>query len=294
MKKQTLAILACAVSALFAQTVAEMPSIDPKLTCKASFDEVYKNSTAWRDAAADRMSALVATRIYVLDKVPEDKRNGQQYETELKLCHYSVKLFKLQLERVALTQKYIDAQKEIILVKDSLMNSLNASFGNERARLESQVIDSKRAIAEKDYLLTKQKEEAEKKLDALRSKTISVYKDVRGTILSMSDILFETAKADLKPELKENLAEIAGILKNLLTGATVVIEGHTDNVGNAAANKKLSEQRASEVSKYLASRGVAKNRLKAIGYGLTKPIADNATDEGKAKNRRVELVIKDK
>jgi len=292
--KKALVILACTASVLFAQKVEEMPSIDPKLTCQQSFDEVYKNSGPWRDAAADRISALVATRIYRLNKTPEDQRQGHIYETELKLCHYSVKLFQMQLERVALTQKYINAQKEIIQVKDSLINSLNATFGNERARLESQIIDSKRALAEKDYLLTKQKEEADKKLDALRSKTISVYKDARGTILSMSDILFEFGKADLKQELKENLAEIAGILKNLLTTSTVVIEGHTDNVGKADDNKKLSQRRADEVLKYLASRGVAKNRLKSVGYGLTKPVADNATEEGKAKNRRVELVIKDK
>jgi len=296
MKKQTLAILACATSALFAQQAkpAEMPSIDPKLTCQQSFDEIYKNSAPWRDAAADRISALVATRIYALNKVPEDKRSGQQYETELKLCHYAVKLFQMQLETVALTQKYINAQNEIVQVKDSLINSLNATLGNERARLESQIIDSKRALAEKDYLLNKQKEEADKKLEALRSKTISVYKDARGTILSMSDILFEFGKAELKQELKENLAEIAGILKNLLTTSTVVIEGHTDNVGKADANKKLSEQRANEVLKYLVGRGVAKNRLKAVGYGAVKPVADNNTEEGKAKNRRVELIIKEK
>jgi len=292
--KKALVILAFTASALFAQKVEEMPSIDPKLTCQQSFDEVYKNSGPWRDAAADRISALVATRIYALNKIPEKERTGPQYETELKLCHYSVKLFQMQLERVAMTQKYIDAQKEIIQVKDSLINSLNATFGNERARLESQIIDSKRALAEKDYLLTKQKEEAEKKLDALRSKTISVYKDARGTILSMSDILFEFGKADLKQELKENLAEIAGILKNLLTESTVIVEGYTDNVGKADANKKLSEQRAKAVVEYLVGRGVDKKRLKSVGYGATKFVADNSTDEGKAKNRRVELVIKDK
>jgi outer membrane protein OmpA-like peptidoglycan-associated protein len=106
--------------------------------------------------------------------------------------------------------------------------------------------------------------------------------------------LFETGKADLKQELKENLAEIAGILKNLLNESNVVVEGHTDNVGKAAANKTLSEQRAKAVSKYLSDRGVDKKRLKSVGYGLTKPVADNNTEEGRAKNRRVELVIKDK
>jgi outer membrane protein OmpA-like peptidoglycan-associated protein len=200
----------------------------------------------------------------------------------------------MQLENAALTQKFIDTQKEIAQVKDSIIKSLDAALGNERERLERLNSESKKAIAEKDYMLVKQKEEAEKKLDALRSKTISVYKDARGTILSMSDMLFETAKADLKQELKENLAEIAGILKNLLTGSTVIIEGHTDNVGKPAANKSLSERRASEVLKYLVGRGVDKKRLRSVGYGSTKPIADNATEEGKAKNRRVELVIKDK
>jgi len=109
-----------------------------------------------------------------------------------------------------------------------------------------------------------------------------------------SDILFETAKWDLKPELKENLAEVAGILKTLITSATVIVEGHTDNVGKADANLKLSQQRAKSVLDYLASRGVDKKRLQSVGYGLKKPVADNSTDEGKAKNRRVELVIKDK
>ena len=290
MKKQTLAILACTASILFAQTM-EVPSIDVKIPCRASFDDVKNNM---RDAAADRMYAMVDTRIRTLEGLPKEKRKGQQYETELKLCDLSVKLFKMHLESVALTQSYIDTQKDIAQAKDELIKSLDAALGNERERLERLNNESKKAIAEKDYQLNKLKEEADKKLEALRSKTINVYKDARGTILSMSDILFEFGKAELKQELKENLAEIAGILKNLLTESTVVIEGYTDNVGKADANKKLSQQRANEVLNYLVGRGVDKKRLKAVGYGATKFVADNATEEGKAKNRRVELVIKDK
>jgi outer membrane protein OmpA-like peptidoglycan-associated protein len=289
MKKQILAILACAASISFAQTVVS--SLDVKIPCRTSFDEVASEP---RDAAAARLWAIVKTRIHALEDVPRKERQGKQYEEDLKLCDLSVKLFRLQLEHAALIQKYIDAQREITLVKDSLIKSLDAALGNERERLERINLDSKKALAEKDYQLNKLKEEADKKLEALRSKTISVYKDARGTILSMSDILFEFGKAELKQELKENLAEIAGILKNLLTDATVIVEGHTDNVGKPDANKKLSDQRASEVVKYLTGRGVDKKRLKSVGYGATKPVADNATDEGKAKNRRVELVIKDK
>ena len=289
MKKQVLAILACAASLSFAQAVVS--SLDVKIPCREEFDKV---SSLPRDAAAARLYAIVKTRIHALEEVQKDKREGKVYEEDLKLCDLSVKLFKMHLEQTALLQRYIDAQREVAQVKDSLIKALDSQLGNERERMERMNLDSKRALAEKDYMLAKQKEEAEKKLDALRSKTISVYKDARGTILSMSDLLFEFGKAELKPELKENLAEIAGILKNLLTDATVIVEGHTDNVGKADANIKLSQQRASEVVKYLVGRGVGQKRLASKGYGASKPIADNSTDEGKAKNRRVELVIKDK
>jgi outer membrane protein OmpA-like peptidoglycan-associated protein len=70
------------------------------------------------------------------------------------------------------------------------------------------------------------------------------------------------------------------------------VEGHTDNVGTAAANKTLSEARAKSVVAALVGQGIAADRLSPVGYGQDKPIADNNTEEGKAKNRRVELVKK--
>jgi len=285
MKIQTLAVLACAAS-LFAQT--EIP-------CRASFDAV-KNS-AMSDAASDRLYAITEARIQALENTDKGKRQTPQFASELKACDLSVEIFKAEIERVTLAQKYVAVQKEISRVRNDLIvsyatevNSLNKDLEIERSLLT----ESQRELALKEHELLAQKVEAQKKLDALSSQTINVYRDARGTILSMSDILFEFGKADLKQELKENLAEIAAILKNLLTDANVIIEGHTDNIGTAAANKKLSEQRASGVLQYLVDRGVDKKRLKSVGYGMEKPIADNSTKEGQAKNRRVELVIQDK
>jgi len=282
MKIQTLAILACAAS-LFAQTET--------LPCRSSFEAV-KNS-AVRDAATERLYAITEARIQALESIKKDKRTA----AEIKACDLAVEVFKAQIERVNLTQKYAAMQKEISQVKDALIYSYSSEVSslNQVLTLERSLLtESQRALAMKEQELIAQKAEAQKKLDALNSQTISVYRDARGTILSMSDILFEFGKADLKQELKENLAEIAAILKNLLTDSHVIIEGHTDNVGSAASNKKLSEQRASGVMKYLIERGVDKKRLKSVGYGLEKPVADNSTKEGQAKNRRVELVIKDK
>lgn len=305
-------ILAFNVS-LFAQAATE--ASEDKISCRVSFDAV-KNSGI-RDAAASRLYAQTEARIRTLEDIPKEERVEEQFAKELKNCELSVELFKIQLENVAskknlesINKNHIAVQKELSLVKDSLINlwtkyahgerSLNAALSDERARLEAlhkekmQALEAtQKALAEKDSLLAAQKAEAEKKLEAMRSKTISVYKDARGTILSMSDILFETGKANLKPELKENLAAVGAILQSLLSESDVTIEGHTDNVGSADFNQKLSEQRASAVMQYLIDRGVVATRLTSVGYGLTKPIAPNDTEEGRAKNRRVELVIKD-
>ncbi len=306
MKIQAMCFLV-AVASLFAQ---EAP-----ISCRASFDAV-KNVFP-RDAAAERFYASTEARIRGLEATAKEDRKGAIYEAELKNCDFAVELFKTLLSNAALrknvdslTQSNLAIQKNISAIKDSLIDlwtsdargakSLNAALSDERNRLEKMnkekqkaIEDAQRALAEKDSLLAAQRAEAQKKLDALNSKAISVYRDARGTILSMSDILFETGKADLKQELRENLSAIGAILQSLLTESKVMVEGHTDNVGTPAFNQDLSERRAKAVMQYLIERGVAANRLQSVGYGLTKPVADNKTEEGRAKNRRVELVIKD-
>lgn len=102
-------------------------------------------------------------------------------------------------------------------------------------------------------------------------------------------INFDTGKWDLKPDSKDTIAEIASLLRNN-PALKVAIEGHTDNAGQAAANKTLSENRARSVLNALVGAGITANRLKSAGYGQERPIADNRSEEGRAKNRRVELV----
>lgn len=102
------------------------------------------------------------------------------------------------------------------------------------------------------------------------------------------DIHFDTNKSDIKPQYHEELKKVADFLKEF-PNATGVIEGHTDNVGKKAANIALSQRRADSVRSYLVNKfGIAPERLKAVGYGPNRPIADNKTAAGKAKNRRIE------
>ena len=109
----------------------------------------------------------------------------------------------------------------------------------------------------------------------------------------MSDILFDVDKASLKADLKTSLARVAGIL-TVYQELNVSVEGHTDNTGSEEHNLKLSEQRAKNVLDFLVDQGIDAGRLTSKGFGMSKPVADNATKEGRQKNRRVDLVTKDK
>jgi OOP family OmpA-OmpF porin len=101
-------------------------------------------------------------------------------------------------------------------------------------------------------------------------------------------IQFNTGKATILPASESVLQQIAKLLADT-PDLKLRVEGHTDNQGAAAANQALSERRAQAVVAWLTAHGVASGRLSAKGFGASKPVADNGTEEGRAKNRRVEL-----
>lgn len=111
-----------------------------------------------------------------------------------------------------------------------------------------------------------------------------------GATVVLKNIFFDSGKSDLRPE---STIELQRLVKLLQENPSIKIEisGHTDNTGNADANLALSRTRTHKVSEYLTSAGISNNRLIYKGYGSTKPIADNATEEGRQKNRRTEFKI---
>jgi OOP family OmpA-OmpF porin len=102
-------------------------------------------------------------------------------------------------------------------------------------------------------------------------------------------IHFDTGKATIQPDSEKTLTQIVQLLMEN-PDLKLRIEGYTDNVGQAAANQSLSERRAQAVVAWLTAHGVSAPRLAAKGLGAANPVADNSTDDGRAKNRRVELV----
>jgi outer membrane protein OmpA-like peptidoglycan-associated protein len=119
-----------------------------------------------------------------------------------------------------------------------------------------------------------------------------IKEDSRGTIITLDGaVLFVTAKAELLPLAKQKLDEVAKALTDLDAKQTITVEGHTDSRGADDMNQKLSEDRANAVRAYLVERGVKPERIKAVGRGESTPITSNDTPEGRANNRRVEIVI---
>ena len=182
---------------------------------------------------------------------------------------------KLQAEMQQNRDKFLAeaAEREAALKAASEREAdLQKQLEAERLALEAE----KKALAEERAKAETRQKEAMNKLNELQSKLIQVSQDARGIILSMSDILFDVDKATLKQEFN------------------VSIEGNTDNTGSAEHNMKLSQQRADNVMNFLVEQGIDASRLTAKGLGMTMPIADNSTKEGRQKNRRVDLVIQDK
>jgi OOP family OmpA-OmpF porin len=107
---------------------------------------------------------------------------------------------------------------------------------------------------------------------------------------SILDIQFEINQKTVQREAEERLEKVVTFMRKY-PDTTAVIEGHTDEVGASADNMRLSQTRADNVVTYLAGHGIARSRLAAVGYGETRPIADNNTEVGKRLNRRINAVI---
>ncbi len=129
-------------------------------------------------------------------------------------------------------------------------------------------------------------------LQQIQGKYATITREARGTIVSLPDILFDFGKATLKLDAEFNLVRVATIL-NQFPEMRIAVEGHTDNVGTPEYNLTLSTARAQAVHDFLVSQGVVAERMTVQGYGMTRPVSDNDTDEGRARNRRVDLVIEE-
>jgi len=192
-------------------------------------------------------------------------------------------------------------QAELAAAREAQMKA-EADAAAVRAKAEADAAAAK-AKAEADALKAREEaakaeaERAQKAAEELRAKLLQQFSQVldtrdteRGLVVNMSDVLFDTGKFTLRQTAREKLARIAGIVLNY-PGLKLEAEGHTDNVGSADFNQKLSEQRAYSVRDYMVSQGIPVSSITAVGKSFTMPVASNDTPQGRQQNRRVELIV---
>jgi outer membrane protein OmpA-like peptidoglycan-associated protein len=170
---------------------------------------------------------------------------------------------------------------------------------SELAKARQQVTFGQQALAGTQQALAdeqKARQEAERRakaaMDSL-AQVAAVKEEARGVVITLSGaVMFASGKSTLLPIARDKLDQVAKSIKDQGGSPTLVVEGHTDTTGPRWQNMQLSQQRADAVREYLVSRGIPSDKITAIGIGPDRPVVDNATPDGRANNRRVEIIVK--
>jgi len=167
---------------------------------------------------------------------------------------------------------------------DAQQGQRNAEAESDRNRVAAASSDQQLQRAVQD------REELRARLLRQFNAILATRDTARGLVVNLSDVLFDTAKYTLRPEAREKLAKISGIVL-AYPDLRLAIEGNTDSVGSDAMNQELSERRAGAVLDYLAKQNIPVASMTSEGFGKTRPVASNDTTEGRQQNRRVEMIV---
>ncbi len=190
--------------------------------------------------------------------------------------------------RAAAEQAQAEAERQQAA---ALAQQQQAQAESEAARQAAENAERQRQEADRQRQeAIQQKEAMRARLLAQLNQVLQTRDTVRGLIVSMPDVLFDFNKYTLKPEARERLARISGIVL-AYPDLKLQIEGYTDSIGSDQYNQTLSEKRAEVVRDYLVSSGVGMNNVAAVGMGKADPVADNTTAAGRKLNRRVEMIV---
>jgi len=167
-----------------------------------------------------------------------------------------------------------------------------AKYQKQAAELERARYERTRAELDAERAKRAQAEQHAESAAAELARFAAVKQDQRGMVVTLSgEVLFRSGKSELMPAARNKLSQVVHPLK-ADPSASITIEGHTDSKGSERLNERLSQERADSVRDYLVSQGLNGNQVQAVGKGESEPIADNTSAEGRANNRRVEIIIK--
>lgn len=195
-------------------------------------------------------------------------------------------------EARARAEEATQQQQAIIAAMHSRQAEHVKATASELGRTKQQLeLQSQEMVNQTEKLAAAEKRAAQAASDL--AKVASVKEDsARGMVITLSGgVIFASGKSELLPGAQVKLNAVAEALTQQDPDSRMVVEGHTDSQGSASYNQSLSERRAQTVRDYIVSRGIAADRVTSVGYGPTRPIADNGSAEGRANNRRVEIVV---
>lgn len=262
---------------IFSKATASLQICENALTSKADRKEIIsKARTAIQfaeDARALAAQRQEQARIAAEKQAASDAAAAQaKAEAEQKAAAEAAEAkrkadeeAKRQAELAAAKQAQMKAEADALKVKE------------EAARAEAE--RSQRAAAELRAQLLEQ-----------FNRVLETRDTPRGLVVNLGDVLFDFGKYDLRPEAREKLAKLSGIVLGH-PGLNLAVEGYTDNVGTDQVNQTLSEKRAEGVRTYLVQQGLPDSSVTSQGFGKASPVASNDSSEGRQKNRRVEIVV---
>lgn len=268
-----------------------LPESMPDDDTTPSSADLSRQWNRWRGAADERqvpVSDLENAFRRSFDVLQEERVDPTVAEHHAYLASRAVRSLECRVRAAVQEGVCVRAAGQLGDFADARADALAATLELERGLKDSLRRDLEQLRAEAK---TRQ-EELYGALSQLEGKFASIHQEARGTIVSLADILFDFDKATLRRNVEFNLVKIATIL-NQFPEMDIVIEGHTDSIGTDEYNLDLSRRRAQAVFEFLKSQDVAESRMTYEGYGESRPVADNETDEGRQKNRRVDLVIRD-
>jgi outer membrane protein OmpA-like peptidoglycan-associated protein len=262
------------------------------LDARAAYDRARTGQAAQLDPAAVHDAK---TSLDTAERANDDDSNSPKTRDLAYVAQRKAELAEANAAILAANQQKAQADQQRQANQANSLRNTEGALSRESAELA----ESKQRLASTQGQLVQERaarEAAEKTAKEAMAKlavaaAVNVKEEPRGTVITLpGGVLFTTAQATLLPDAQNRLGQVADALKTE-TDHKITVEGHTDSQGSEASNLDLSQRRAQAVRDFLVSRGVPTENISATGIGMSRPIADNKTVEGRAQNRRVEIIV---
>jgi outer membrane protein OmpA-like peptidoglycan-associated protein len=275
-----------------------MASARAALTNAEQLDEHKRNSKETITYARQAVQSSEDARIMTIRKIKTEddeaqraarvqaEQNAEESSQRAEKSRQEAEQARLAQQQAALAQQEATRRAEAEAAQRAQAEAATAAAQAQAEKARQAQQDAEQRTQQ----LALQEQQARERLKQQLSAVLETRETARGLIMEMPDVLFDFNKYTLKPAAREKLAKVSGILL-AHPDLKVQVEGHTDSIGSEEYNQKLSEERAGSVKDYLVTQNVQDNNVTAEGFGKSNPIADNSTAAGRAKNRRVELVV---